>query len=99
MSICESRILAEMPDERYIWYPDIHSQEEMLKEKQILEETSSDIQVTIYSLEGTRHLEDFNRWKDSLVSRSMTFKKEGFVFNDEKIKSLSPTGYIVLIRS
>jgi len=97
MSVYESHVLAEMPSERYIWYPDIHNQEEMLKEKQVLE-TVSDARITIYSLEGARHLEDFNHWKDALLNKTMVFKKAGFVFDDENIKSLSPTGYIALIR-
>ena len=98
MRVYDSRVLAEMSGEKYIWYPDIHDQAEMLKERQTLEESSPNVHVTIYSLEGTRHLGDFNRWKDSLAGRTMTFKKEGFVFNDKNIRSLSPTGYIVLIR-
>lgn len=79
MSTYKSRVLAEMPGERYVWYPDIHSQEEMLKERQVLEGTSSDIRATIYSFEGTRHLEDFNRWKDALINRTMVFLTEALV--------------------
>ena len=99
MNKCKSYVLAEMSGEEYVWYPDIHGQEEMLKERQILEETSSNIRTTIYSLEGESHLEDFNRWKDALTKKTMVFKKADFVFHDKNIKSLSQTGYIVLIRS
>ena len=98
MRVYDSRVLAEMSAEKYIWYPDIHVQAEMLKERQTLEESSPNVHVTIYSLEGIGHLEDFNHWKDALTNKTMVFKKAGFAFNDENIKSLSPIGYIVLIR-
>lgn len=93
----ESKMLAEMVNEKYIWYPNI-SEQRIMEKRKMIEQASPNVYVTIYNIEGAGHFDDFKHWKDSMTNRTMTFKRNGFVFFDENIKQLTPTGYIIFVR-
>lgn len=97
MELYNGKILAEIPGEKYIYYPNISSQK-LSEEQEKLEKSLSNTRITIYNIGDEDHLEDYRHWKKALENRTMTFKRSGFVFNSENIRQLQPTGFIVLIR-
>lgn len=46
----------------------------------------------------TDHMWDFDIWKNALVNRTQTFKRNDIILEDENIKRFYPGGYIVMIK-